>query len=139
MREQSCSNRKSSEQAKEVPAPVSTKTHRNLLTGMRETLKESKNDVNRNPDRLALFDAEGRAPGDSRVRPVMGEDQRNIRHVRVHAPAHEALLEFAKKRLQHLRNPTADHQDVRIEQINNIAQPRRQQFDRLLENLPRQR
>src|ERR1700685_2764578 len=48
---------------------------------------------------------------------------------------HKPLGEFAEKRIQHRRHAATDNHYIRLQQINNVAQPQRQQFDGFLQNL----
>src|SRR5438270_4561936 len=67
----------------------------------------------------------------------MRHHQRNFRGSRIHTPGGEASLDRIKKRTEHGRNPAPHHDDIRVENINDIAEPDRQEFGRLLENFTR--
>src|SRR5258708_38407470 len=78
---------------------------------------------------------QSRAPGNPRVSSIMRHDQRDLRGAGIHAPTRKAVLDFVEERFQHRRHATAHHQNVGIEKVYDIAEPRYQDFDGLKKNL----
>jgi hypothetical protein len=67
--------------------------------------------------------AQGRASGNSRVSPVVRHQQRNLTCSRIYAPAGKAIPDLDKERLEYRSNAAAHHQNIWIEQVDNVAQP----------------
>src|ERR1019366_2993188 len=87
---------------------------------------------------VAVFcgiEAECRPSGNPGVFPVTGRDQRNLLAALVHAASGQPIADLAKKRLEHGRNTAAHNHDIRFQQVNDVAEPERQQFHRLLQDL----
>ena len=69
----------------------------------------------------------------------MRNQQRDFRDAGVNAPARKTVLDLSEEGLEHGCDPAAHHDDIRVEQVDDVAQPRGEKANRLLKNLARER
>jgi|SRR5579859_105723 len=79
--------------------------------------------------------AKRRCPGNSGVFSKVGRHNRNLACALIFAATRQPLADSLEQRLEHRADATANDDNLRLEQVNDIAKPMRQVFDRLIQNL----
>src|SRR5579872_411871 len=78
--------------------------------------------------------AKSSASGDTCIRSVVSHQQWNLIRFWIDAPLRKMLFDVVEERPKHGGNASADDNDVRIEEINNVTEPRSQEICSFCQN-----
>src|SRR5262249_34260263 len=85
-----------------------------------------------------IRNAKSRTASDARVSPIESRHERNFQIPGIDAPTFHAFLNFAEVRAEHFSGAATKDDDFRLQQIDGVAKPDGEIFERLVKDFPRE-